>query len=133
MPDEKKRQNERMKAPGDLRSAQVQFWTLQAKLDRARKPEKRQALARELEIAKGRKGMNKSLYDENERYTEAALALDKEAGSLLRPLMERYQGEGYSIREIAGIVQKAVFDLECEAILEMPCIVESLPARQSLK
>lgn len=40
--------------PADLRTVQMEFWTLQAKLERARKPETRAKAAHALEIARGR-------------------------------------------------------------------------------
>lgn len=60
--------------------------------------------------------MPKSLYDQ-EHYTAEASALDEEASRLLRPLMERYHADGYSIREIASVLYKVVFDLECETVI----------------
>jgi hypothetical protein len=62
--------------------------------------------------------MNKqSLFDEEDYYTVAALQIDREAKKLLKPYIEKYSGL-YSIREISFIIQRTLYDLECELILK---------------
>ena len=68
--------------------------------------------------------MPQSLYDARERYTPEASALDGEASRLLRPLIERYQQQGYAVREIAALLQRVIFDLECEAVLQRPRTIQ---------
>ncbi len=50
----------------------------------------------------------KSLYDENAKYTPDALALDRAAARLMKPLMEDYVARGYSPREVAHLISDSV-------------------------
>lgn len=46
----------------------------------------------------------KSLFDDNECYTEEAVKLDNEMSSLIKPVVKRYIEMGYSTREIENII-----------------------------
>jgi len=63
--------------------------------------------------------MSKSLYDHNERYTQKALDLSNEAGDLMKKLIVRYHNEGFTVREIVGILHSAAAEQECIAILDL--------------
>jgi len=50
-------------------------------------------------------------------YNEIAIGLDSEATKVIRPLLEKYSELGYSPREIAYVIERAVSAVECEHIL----------------
>jgi hypothetical protein len=55
---------------------------------------------------------NKSLYDNDYRYTDEALKLDGQSDSALRPIVKEWCDKGYSPREIMQIIKSAV-DVLC--------------------
>jgi hypothetical protein len=52
--------------------------------------------------------MKTSLFDENDKYTPEALALDREAQALLRPIVERCKKQGISLRDLDYVLSGAV-------------------------
>lgn len=53
--------------------------------------------------------MVKHLFNpENERYTTEALALSKEVFEAIKPIVDKYADQGYSVRDIASIVHSEV-------------------------
>lgn len=58
-----------------------------------------------------------SLYDKDNRYTDAALEMNEKGYQALRPIFQHYFNQGYSPREIGHILQGMVHDLELEAVL----------------
>ena len=61
--------------------------------------------------------MKKSLFDENNRYTPNAIAIDGEANAVLTPIFQKYLNMGYSPQEIAHIMSRAVLENELAALL----------------
>lgn len=59
----------------------------------------------------------KHLYDDNDRYTNSGLSLDAETTRAVRTTFNRYVSRGYSVREIAHVMQKSIRQLESEEIL----------------
>jgi hypothetical protein len=59
----------------------------------------------------------KSLFDENHRYTDAAITLDSEFNKNIEELYKKYIDMGYSPREISHVMQLALFDTEMCYIL----------------
>lgn len=60
----------------------------------------------------------KSLFGECERWTIVGSDLDREINAALRPIMEKWAKQGYSIREISHIAQGAVMYVEHVAIIQ---------------
>jgi hypothetical protein len=56
----------------------------------------------------------KSLYTETESYSLDAQSLDLETEKVLRPIIEKWMENGYSLREISHVMAKSVHGLECE-------------------
>ena len=52
------------------------------------------------------------LFDENERYTQAALDLDAETAKAVQVIFDRYVTAGYSVRDVSFLMQKAINELE---------------------
>jgi hypothetical protein len=57
------------------------------------------------------------LFDENHRYTDAAITLDSEFNKSIEELYKKYIDMGYSPREISHVMQLALFDTEMCYIL----------------
>lgn len=53
----------------------------------------------------------------DETYTEEGLALDQKVINALLPIMKEEIEKGASIREVASIMSRSVFELELEMIL----------------
>ncbi|USV41120.1 hypothetical protein [Xanthomonas phage BUDD] len=47
-------------------------------------------------------------HPENERYTPEALDLSQEVFAAIKPIVDKYADQGYSVREIASIVHSEV-------------------------
>jgi len=62
--------------------------------------------------------MAQTLFDENAKYIEDASILDQEIFQALNPIMKKYTEMGYSVREIAHIMNLTVLEIECMTILE---------------
>lgn len=62
--------------------------------------------------------MAEKLFDDEEKYTEPGLSLDREAGEALRSVFEKYVRAGFSVRDISHIVHGAVTDLELTILLD---------------
>lgn len=60
---------------------------------------------------------NKSLFDENHYYTDAACELENAVITKLRGIFDDYVEAGYSPREIEYIINRAASILEMEAVL----------------
>lgn len=59
----------------------------------------------------------KSLYDENFRYTEAAVEIDYEVTEAVKYLFRNSVREGYNPREVSHVMQSAIATLELEEVL----------------
>jgi len=59
----------------------------------------------------------KQLYNDDERYLPDAVELNRQTIVALRPLLMEYRAKGYSVRELAGLMQRAITDVELELIL----------------
>ena len=55
----------------------------------------------------------KSLFDENDKYTQEGLDLSGEVFTAILDVVKKYTALGYSYREIAGIAHGAVVEAEC--------------------
>lgn len=51
---------------------------------------------------------SKSLFTEREGYTKEASSLDSEVWAALRPILEKYEAEGFKVREIQSVMDAAV-------------------------
>jgi hypothetical protein len=60
---------------------------------------------------------NKSLYDDDYRYTEDANKLDIQCGDALQPIIRQWCNKGYSPREILGLVITTVHTICLEEML----------------
>ena len=58
-----------------------------------------------------------ALFNHDDKYTTVASDLHAEATNTIKSLMLTYVRMGYSVREVAHIVQGAVHDCECEIML----------------
>ena len=66
----------------------------------------------------------KRLYnDTDERYVDEGSNLDYEISQAIRPIMERYISEGYSIRDVISIAQEVVWGVGLEFLLTLKCEV----------
>lgn len=61
-----------------------------------------------------------ALFDDDDKYTTTANELQERAVSHLKPLMLSYAKMGYSVREVAHILQHAVSDCESMVMLTPP-------------
>jgi hypothetical protein len=61
--------------------------------------------------------MKKPLFDKNDRYTGAAMNIDKRVYDALFPIFEEFSRQGFGIREISHIASLAVHDVETKFIL----------------
>jgi hypothetical protein len=59
----------------------------------------------------------KSFFDENWRYTEAAIRFDAAIIKAIRPIMDRYITEGYSPREMIALITSTTVELDAEIVL----------------
>ena len=59
----------------------------------------------------------KPLFDEHDHYTDTGRGIDHEAGIALRPIMEKWAKEGYSVRQIAYILHMTIDDLTLGTII----------------
>jgi hypothetical protein len=57
------------------------------------------------------------LFNEDSRYTEDALKLDREINDALMDIFRKWIDKGYSVREIGHIVGLAVWDVELHYVL----------------
>ena len=57
------------------------------------------------------------LYRDDGRYTEDAQTLDDEVFEVLKPIMKKWDKNGYPVREISHVIQAAVSMLESEIVL----------------
>ncbi len=55
-----------------------------------------------------------------DRYTNEARDIDTQLQNMLRPILEMYAREGYSIRDIAHIASTAIWDIECSWMISTP-------------
>lgn len=62
----------------------------------------------------------KSLYDKNEGYTREAGNLEDEIRQAVAPILRRYMDEGWRVREVMQIGQRAIEMLSLERLLEPP-------------
>lgn len=53
----------------------------------------------------------------DDKFTDAAHTLSMETRSVLRPIYERLVQDGYSVREVAHVMEWVVKDLEMDAVL----------------
>lgn len=60
-----------------------------------------------------------ALFDEDDRYTDEALALNNSVVSILMPIVQEVLRNGFSIREIIHALHLAVTDIELDVILEI--------------
>lgn len=61
--------------------------------------------------------MMKSLYDDNDRYTNAANDFDLEVYRAIQPIFDKWVSLGFSIRDLACITRASVNNLELGALL----------------
>jgi len=59
----------------------------------------------------------KKLFDKNERYNKESHKIDSEFYRAVKPILERYAKEGYSLRELSYIAQNSVRDAELEFLI----------------
>lgn len=59
----------------------------------------------------------KSLYDENGKYTEDAMKLDRETNEAIDDLFNKYVADGYSPREISHVMMATVSEIELTLLL----------------
>lgn len=57
------------------------------------------------------------MFDENERYSRAAIDLDNEIQNAVLPIILRYIKAGYRIREVAYVASSAIRDAELTELL----------------
>lgn len=62
----------------------------------------------------------KSLYDANGKYTSQATDLDNATNQACKALFQAYMDQGYSYRDIAGIMRTAITDLELMSAMGFP-------------
>lgn len=60
----------------------------------------------------------KSVYDENERYTDIGLKIEHEAVLALEVIASKWVEKGYKIREIVHLFCQAVSEVECTDMLK---------------
>ena len=48
-----------------------------------------------------------------DRYTQQAIDMDTELRNAIKPILEKYARQGYSIRELAHIANTSIWDIEC--------------------
>lgn len=60
----------------------------------------------------------KSVYDENERYTNIGLKIEHEAVSALELIADKWVEQGYKIREIVHLFCQAASEVECTNMLK---------------
>lgn len=61
-----------------------------------------------------------TLFDEDDRYTDEASALNTSVITVLTPIVKEELQKGFSIREIVHALHLAVTDLELDIILDLP-------------
>jgi len=59
------------------------------------------------------------LYDRDYRYNEMAQKLNEFTTGALKEMFQNMANLGYSPRELSGIMQRAIQDIECDCILEL--------------
>lgn len=57
-------------------------------------------------------------YTEDDEYGEVASSIDKDIEKAIRPVLNKWKEEGYSIRDISHIAMGAIFDWELWSVLE---------------
>ncbi len=57
--------------------------------------------------------------DKYQRYSPAALKIDREIDAALKPIFDKWGDAGYSYREISHLVTLSSTALECENVLTM--------------
>ena len=62
-----------------------------------------------------------SLFDNEHRYTESALAIEREVYAKIKATFNKYVAQGFSPRELAYIVGQLGNDLALSAILDQRC------------
>jgi len=57
------------------------------------------------------------LFDDQDKYTEEALALDRKVCEFLAEVVEDYGGAGYSVRDVTSIIVNAATICEAEYLV----------------
>ena len=61
--------------------------------------------------------MKKTLYNEDERMTDEATSLDKEAYQALEPIFDKWLSHGFKIREIQYLIQHVCLDISLDKLI----------------
>lgn len=60
-----------------------------------------------------------TLYSGNERYTSEAFEIYNQAIKVLSPVIAKARQDGFSVREICGLLHTVIGDIETELILDI--------------
>ena len=74
----------------------------------------------------------KSLYDEKDRNTAMSVAFSGEIEGAVKPILDKYIEQGYSIRQLVHEAQAAMGFLEADHILKT-CAKDSVERRKKRK